>query len=152
MSSTIPVPIDALFELAEREGIRVEWYPDPMCPRGRYIIVRGTPVILLSPRIREDPMRLRCTLAHELGHHFTGTVGNWCLHGHEKDDARADRWAQRFLLPDWWLWPRRTQPPGELAEESGVYQIWVEARLKELAAHAMAMQERDLVRQGGRAF
>lgn len=84
-------------------------------------------------------MRLRCTLAHELGHHFTGTVGNWALSGEGRGDARADRWAQRLVLPDWWLWPRRTELPGKLADESGVYQIWVEARLKEFAAQMMVM-------------
>src|SRR5690606_16653794 len=99
---------DTLFGLAESEGVRVEWYPDPRCPRGRYIIVGDTPVILLSPQLKQNPMRLRCTLAHELGHHFTGTVGDWALHGRGKDDTRADRWAQRLVLPDWWLLPRRT--------------------------------------------
>lgn len=93
------------------------------------MVVEGEPVILLAPRL--GTVDLRCTLAHELGHHAVGLLPRGPL-GKRRDEARADRWAQRLVLPDAWLWSRIHLPPYELAEEAGVYQWWVEARLKEL--------------------
>ena len=134
---TVPVPVETLFDLADAHGVCVEWYPDPRCPRGEYMVVDREPVILLSPKLKDSPMRLRCALAHELGHHFAGSF--WERVGGEmRDERRADRWAQDLLLPLSWLGERLWMAAGELADEAGVYQRWVEARLRRLAETAFA--------------
>lgn len=128
----VPVPIERLFTIAARAGVCVDWYPSTPCPRGCYVRVDGQALILLSPALRDSPMRLRCALAHELGHHFVGTGGPLSL---IKDEAGADRWARQLLLPEDWVIDHRHLSPGEMAEEAGVYQMWVEERLREIQQH-----------------
>lgn len=124
-SVTIPYPVDELFALADAQDVEIHWYPLDESPRGRYFLAGGPGgrgLIFLSPALRRDPVQLRCVLAHELGHHFVGP-----------SDLRADRWAQELLLPNDWLLSRtHWMHLGELAEEAGVYPLWVEHRLMDL--------------------
>lgn len=123
----IPYPIPRLFAMAERLRVRVSWYPLECVSRADYI-ERGTArLIMLSPFLMHDHMRLRCTLAHELGHYHTGIGPD-----PGRDEARADRWAQELAVPDWWLIPRAHENLWELAEQAEVYQCWIEDRLRQL--------------------
>lgn len=121
-SPTIPFPVENLFALAVDENVPILWYPLNESPRGRYLFLDGQAVIFLSPALKTDPVALRCTLAHELGHHYTGFR-----------EITADRWARHMLLPEDWMLARAYwMSPAEMAEESGVYHLWVYERLKEL--------------------
>ncbi len=122
----VPYPIHRLWALVEREGIEVVWYPDETYPRGRYCIANNCPFIFLNPFVQSTTMRLRTTLAHELGHHFAGFGSG----GDTRDDERAMRWAYELVLPYWWIRKRLDWEPWRIAEEADVYQEWVVARLK----------------------
>lgn len=89
------------------------------------MLVGDQPVIFMSPAIEKSDMRLRCTLSHELGHHFIGIGGNHA----GRDDEKAMRWAYNLVLPHWWIKHRLYWEPWQIAEEADVYQEWVEARL-----------------------
>lgn len=121
----VPYPVDELFALADAQDIEIHWYPFDESPRGRYFLAGGPggqSAIFLAPALRRNPVDLRCVLAHELGHHFEGL-----------SDYRADRWARTILIPDKWLLAHaRWMSLGELAEEAGVYPVWVEHRLMDL--------------------
>lgn len=131
----IPFPIDRLWQMAAEMGVTVVWYPNEFYQRGNYCETVDGPYIFLNPAIKSSTMRYRCTFAHELGHRATGVwSGNPA-----KDDERANRWARKLLLPDWWLLPRIRWEPWEIAEEAGVYQEWVEARLRGLYVESRRM-------------
>lgn len=66
---------------AAAHGITVIYMPMPM--RGRYY--PGRQLVVLQPGLHS--IVERCTLAHELGHHYTGA-----------SEARADRWAANRLI------------------------------------------------------
>lgn len=122
----IPFPVDRLWSMIAAERISIIWYPDNHYPRGRYCVVNGHPFLFLSPFVKSTTMRLRCSLAHELGHHFAGFgSGN-----EERDDERAMRWAYDLVLPHWWLNKRLHWELWRIAEEADVYQEWVEAQLQ----------------------
>jgi len=127
----IPCPIDGLFDLAAQLGVRIKWYPCDSCPRGKYKSIDGINIIFLSPILRRSEMRLRCTLAHELGHHVTG-VGAEAIGGDIRDEARARRWARHLLMPDEWIRERLDLPVWEIAEQAGVYQEWAAARIRDM--------------------
>lgn len=127
----IPCPIEALMELARVHNVTLVWYPDEMCHRGRYVTRNGVHVIFLSPILRRSEMRLRCTLAHELGHHVTG-CGAEPIGGDVRDEARAMRWARRLLMPDEWMLRQIGRTAWEICEDAGVYQLWAEARIEEM--------------------
>jgi Zn-dependent peptidase ImmA (M78 family) len=76
-------------------------------------------------------MRLRCTLAHELGHAVTG-CGAEPIGGDQRDEARAMRWARRLLMPGEWMLERVGRTAWEICEDAGVYQRWAEARIEEM--------------------
>ncbi len=127
----IPYPIEDLVDLATVHNVELIWYPQESAPRGRYVARNGVHVIFLSPILQRSEMRLRCTLAHELGHHSTGAGGER-IDGEVRDEARADRWARRLLMPDEWMLDRLTWPVWEIAEHAGVLQSWAEARLADM--------------------
>jgi hypothetical protein len=66
---------------ATSHGITVTY--DDIAERGRYY--PGRQLIVLQPGMHS--VVERCTLAHELGHHYTGA-----------SEYRADRWAADHLL------------------------------------------------------
>jgi hypothetical protein len=127
----IPYPVEDLMELAALHNVRLGWYPDENCPRGRYVSKGGVHVIFLSPILRRSEMRLRCTLAHELGHAVTG-CGAEPIGGDARDEARAMRWARRLLMPDEWMVQQVGRTAWEICEDAGVYQLWAEARIEEM--------------------
>lgn len=127
----IPYPVEDLMELATRHNVRLAWYPNESCPRGRYVTRNGVHAIFLSPILRRSDMRLRCTLAHELGHAVTG-CGAEPIGGDGRDEARAMRWARRLLMPDEWMLGQAGRTAWEICEDAGVYQLWAEARIEEM--------------------
>ncbi|MGQ9556904.1 MAG: ImmA/IrrE family metallo-endopeptidase [Desulfurispora sp.] len=98
-----------MFELAEKEGIVIEWWDFQPPLEAVYLAMAGMPpVIGLATSLRQAPRAyLRCVLAEEIGHHFT-TAGNFLPHTffHYRqriEISRAEylalRWAARHLIP-----------------------------------------------------
>jgi len=98
-----------LFQLAEREGIIIEWWDfEPPLEAVYWAAPKLPPVIGLANSLDYAPRAyFRCVLAEELGHHFT-TVG--CriprTYFHYRDrmevsraEYRALRWAAQWLIP-----------------------------------------------------
>lgn len=127
----IPYPVEALMELAAQQSVRLVWYPHDNHPRASYISVDDLHIIALSPSLCRSQRDLRCAFAHELGHHVMG-VGGERIGGEARDEARADRWARRLLMPDAWMIERLTWSAWEICEGAGVGQSWAQERLAEM--------------------
>lgn len=54
-----------------------------------------------------------------------------------RDDARADRWAQDFLIPDEWLLANLHRPVWDLAAECEVYDEWIKAKMERIRRQFM---------------
>ena len=100
------IPTHFLFQLAEYEGIAIEWR-DMHHVQGIYTYTpeAKAPVIALSTTLHTKERTLRCVLAHELGHHFT-TAGNHIITASKttsvyatKNELRATKWAVNLLIP-----------------------------------------------------
>ncbi len=100
------IPTHFLFQLAEYEGIAIEWR-DMHHVQGIYIHAPGAykPVIALSNTLHTQERKLRCVLAHELGHHFT-TSGHYIIAANStssiyatKHENLATKWAVNLLIP-----------------------------------------------------
>lgn len=102
------VPTERLYEIAEAEGIAVEFHRLPRPLLGFYFAEPGiAPAITLSPALEHRPALMRCVFAEELGHHFTSAgdmlfapyrsyMGRVLL---SKAEKRALRWAAEVLIP-----------------------------------------------------
>lgn len=99
--------LDMLFEIAEENGIMIEYvhFPDNM--EGLYYKDEDIPpVIGIDKRITYDKKLFTCVLAEEIGHHFT-TVGDctaeyYCYSDRlivNKKETLALKWATEFLMP-----------------------------------------------------
>ena len=100
------IPTHFLFQLAEYEGIAIEWR-EMHHVQGIYIHAPGAykPVIALSNTLHTQERKLRCVLAHELGHHFT-TSGHYIIAANStssiyatKNENLATKWAVNLLIP-----------------------------------------------------
>lgn len=102
------VPTTRLFFIAENEKITIEWTNfSSLEMQGVYVVdpaVRS-PIIGLSKTLEANERKLRCVLAHELGHHFR-TAGKWITAACQMDklliakiDREADDWALDTLVP-----------------------------------------------------
>lgn len=99
-------PTHFLFQLADYEGIAIEWR-DMHHVQGIYIHAPGAykPVIALSNTLHTQERKLRCVLAHELGHHYT-TSGHYIIAANStssiyatKHENLATKWAVNLLIP-----------------------------------------------------
>lgn len=96
-----------LFTIAEMENIRIEWRW--FAGRMRGIYINGPellhPVIGLDRRLENYEQELRCTLAHELGHHFRSSGQRMVAADYaskvtiDRAEREADDWALDTLLP-----------------------------------------------------
>lgn len=100
------IPTHFLFQLAEYEGITIEWR-DMHHVQGIYTYTpeAPTPVIALSTTLHTKERKLRCVLSHELGHHFT-TSGHYIIAANStssiyatKNENLATKWAVNLLIP-----------------------------------------------------
>jgi len=101
------MPFDLLL-LAEKEGIRVEYWDFQPPLEAVYLALPGLPsVIGLSRSLFDNRAHFRCVLAEELGHYFT-TVGDAVPKTHyhyhnrleiSRAEYRALRWAAQYLIP-----------------------------------------------------
>jgi len=102
------VPTSKLFSVAQEESITIEWtnFSSPEM-QGIYVVdpAVGSPIIGLSKTLEANERKLRCVLAHELGHYFR-TAGKWITAACQMDklliakiDREADDWALDTLLP-----------------------------------------------------
>jgi Zn-dependent peptidase ImmA (M78 family) len=99
------IPTHFLFQLAEYEGIAIEWR-DMHHVQGIYTYTpeAPTPVIALSNTLHTQERKLRCVLAHELGHHFT-TSGHYIIAANStssiyatKHENLATKWAVNLMI------------------------------------------------------
>ena len=99
------IPTYFLFQLAEYEGIAIEWR-DMHHVQGIYTYTpeAPTPVIALSNTLHTQERKLRCVLAHELGHHFT-TSGHYIIAANStssiyatKHENLATKWAVNLMI------------------------------------------------------
>ena len=100
------IPTHFLFQLADYEGIAIEWR-DMHHVQGIYLYTPGAykPVIALSNTLHTQERKLRCVLAHELGHHYT-TSGHYIIAANStssiyatKHENLATKWAVEHLIP-----------------------------------------------------
>lgn len=114
-----------LFQLAEREGIIIEWWDFEPPLEAVYWAVPGLPpVIGLANSLDYAPRAyFRCVLAEEIGHHFTSVgyrISRTYFHYRDRIEVsrtehQALRWAARWLMPlDKLLWAFR----------KGVFEVW----------------------------
>ena len=109
MQRSDEMPLE-LLALAQKEGIRIEWWNFSPPLEAIYWDIPGLPpIISLSYVLRQSPgAYFRCVLAEELGHHFT-TTGNALPHNffsikNRLEVANAEyqalRWAALYLIPE----------------------------------------------------
>lgn len=100
------IPTNFLFQLAEYEGIAIEWRKLNHV-QGIYIYMpeSSAPVIALSDKLHTKERQLRCILSHELGHHFE-TSGHHMIAANStssiyatKNEHLATKWAVNLLIP-----------------------------------------------------
>jgi hypothetical protein len=97
---------DALFYLAQAEGIICRYVYLPVPFLGLYDARAGEPtLILLHETLKQKRCLLRCILAEELGHHFTSS-GNLLAFARSdksfitlKQEKNAMWWAVQQLVP-----------------------------------------------------
>lgn len=88
-----------LLQLTSQEGIVIGYwdFKEPM--EAVYWYQKGVPVIGISNSIQNDPVRFRCILAEELGHHFTSAgVASPQSHYRYRDRLQVSRTEHRALL------------------------------------------------------
>ena len=101
------VPTSLLFEICQQQNLDVEYNYLGTNLRGLYIrhprLYR--PLIELHDSLITDERLLRCVLAEEIGHHFTG-AGNYMIGYHDstriwldKCECLAMKWAVNYLVP-----------------------------------------------------
>ena len=99
------IPTSFLYQLADYEGIRIDWYDfehiEGLCT---YTPTLQSPIISLSPTLHTQTRRLRCVLSHELGHHFT-TTGHHMIAASgtsyiyaTKNEILAAKWAVNLMI------------------------------------------------------
>ena len=97
-----------LFDLAQEEGIIVDWFPFRPPLLGYYWCTNsGQAVIGLCEEIQNDKKATRSILAEELGHHYT-SAGRFTTQHHyryrnrlnvSRCEEKALRWAVETLIP-----------------------------------------------------
>lgn len=101
------IPTTQLFQLCEDEGISVSYRDLESEYGGLYLMSKGfvRPRIVLDRSLTVNERLLRCVLAEELGHHFTG-AGNCIVAANHAQRVWIDRmeylaikWAVDFLVP-----------------------------------------------------
>lgn len=105
------IPTHFLYQLAEYEGIIIEWH-DFKHIDGLYTYtpVLRSPIISLSSTLHTQQRRLRCVLSHELGHHFT-TSGHHMIAASGlnqvyavKNETKATKWAVDLMIDTYTFW------------------------------------------------
>jgi len=107
--------IRQLWDLIETEGIRIKYSSIKQVPEemdGLYIYRPDTgPIVILDKSLHPGSREYNCTLAHEVGHHFTSVKTNTFysykkyrdLIEKDREERRAMIWATDYLIPDWEL-------------------------------------------------
>jgi Zn-dependent peptidase ImmA (M78 family) len=99
------IPTYFLYQLAEYEGVAVEWHDfEHIEGIYTYTPTMTTPIIALSTLLQTQERKLRCVLAHELGHHFE-TAGHHIIAASgpgsiyaTKNEILATRWAVNLMI------------------------------------------------------
>jgi len=96
-----------LLEIVEEEGIHLEWWDFVEPISAIYVEIGDCKVIGLKNDIDRSSRKLKCTLAEELGHYFTGTTYNDKKpenYGEKIEVARreyrAKKWQVFLLIPE----------------------------------------------------
>lgn len=129
------VDVVQLFTMAEDEGIEVIYRTLPPDYRALYVAARKRKTIIIDRRHMNSDRDLRCLLAEELGHHFTGSTYDINTGGFARTacEARAVTWAVDFLIDTrgFMVCLERGDDYWEIAAEFGVWPefVWFKARL-----------------------
>lgn len=135
------VPTEALYKLAERENIIIEWMSFRGGLRGAYVRCPDfpRPIIVLDKHLNSCEVDLRCVFAEELGHHFTlsgrkiGATNYADRIQISKAEQQAQRWAVDFLVPahDFCeVWDSGNTSVDTLAEHFGVTEGFIRVRAR----------------------
>jgi Zn-dependent peptidase ImmA (M78 family) len=100
------IPTRFLFQLAEYERITIEWHDfTHIDALYTYTPEMPAPIIAISNSLHTHERKLRCVLAHELGHHFL-TAGHHAIAASttnriyaSKNEHLATKWAVNLLVP-----------------------------------------------------
>lgn len=100
------IPTRFLFQLAEYERITIEWHDfTHIDALYTYTPEMPAPIIAISNSLHTHERKLRCVLAHELGHHFL-TAGHHIIAASgtssvyaTKNEHLATKWAVNLLVP-----------------------------------------------------
>lgn len=156
------VPTSSLFEICQQQNLDVEYNYLGTNLRGLYIrhprLYR--PLIVLHDSLITNERLLRCVLAEEIGHHFTG-AGNYMIGYNastriwlDKAEYLAVKWAVNFLVPeDKFILKVGRYPLWELADIFYVthdFIRWQANRLREALKEKWKRDPRDL--EGGIAI
>ena len=147
------IPTSFLYQLAEYEGIRIEWH-DFKHIEGLYTYTPTlqSPIISLSSSLHTQTRRLRSVLSHELGHHFT-TSGHHMIAASGlnsvyavKHERLATRWAVDLMVDTYTFLERLEDGLNrqELADYFYVLPEFVEAKgelLRESEEHVGVVAE-----------
>ena len=92
--------LNKLYELTEKENIKVyDWHIEDC--NGIYLNYNNINAIALNYDELGTYIEEKCTLAHELGHHYTGIYYN--LDADDvtirKAEYRSNKWSYNVLIP-----------------------------------------------------
>lgn len=90
-----------IYDLLSKECIQLGHFQLPDGRLGYYRNDQDAIVIIIDPKVKKE-IDMRCTIAHEIGHHFT-TIGNYSNKDNEDlrnsiTENNANRWAINYLI------------------------------------------------------
>ncbi len=135
--------VEQLFNLAEKEGVLVEWWDFQPPLEAVYLLIPSIPPIIgLAESLKTaSTAYFKCVFAEELGHHFTSLLytipGQTFFHYRERlkisrSEHRALKWAAQQLIPKERLFAavkKGISQPWELAEHFDVTDEMIQFRL-----------------------
>lgn len=85
---------DQLHALADRLGVRIQWHTNG--PKGLWVSTHR----IITLREGMGWRKLRCTLAHELGHAVHNDQPATSQRLYDRQETRADKWAAGALISE----------------------------------------------------
>ncbi|PMQ02390.1 MAG: hypothetical protein CBR30_01740 [Dictyoglomus sp. NZ13-RE01] len=96
-----------LLKIIEEEGIHIEWWDFKEPISAVYVEINNSKIIGLRKEIVRSNKKLKCTLAEELGHYFTGSTYSKRKPKNyrekieiSKEEYKAKKWQAFYLIPE----------------------------------------------------